>query len=427
MALQGIDTAVWTSVIPGGRGSWTAYRTEPRNVAVRDAIATAVATTPAIVAGLRWPPVAGRMFGGRDTADECRVAVVNEQAASTTFGGDALGRTIVDPSGERVEIVGVVRSRATGATAAGPLIYYYAGAGSAAGAVREPMHVRVPATPLTARAFSRRRWSPPGISRPWASRSWRGRVRRQAGTRGLFRVAVVNQQAADLFFEEGAVGATVIDVAGGRTEILGVVRSPLLRSSQRESPPAIFLPPWQALEGRMTLILGARRADAELVDAVGRALRRCRSGRIVAVRTLDAHLSLTALAPARIATLLVAAAAIFALVLAGLGLYGALAESARQRRREIALRLALGAQSWRVIRQVLSEGLRLAAVGAVGGAIGSVLVMRWLWRLAPGAGAPSMTEWLVLPAVLVGAVIIASAVPARRALAVSPLSIMRDS
>ena len=104
--------------------------------------------------------------------------------------------------------------------------------------------------------------------------------------------------------------------------------------------------------------------------------------------TLDAHLSRTALAPQRIATLLVSASAVLGLLLGGLGMYGALAESARQRRREIALRIALGAQSWRVVRQVVAEGFRLAGAGTVAGMLGALLAARGLTRISPGATRP---------------------------------------
>ena len=105
-------------------------------------------------------------------------------------------------------------------------------------------------------------------------------------------------------------------------------------------------------------------------------------GRRPVVTTLDAHLSRTALASERIATMLVGASAATALTLGVLGMYGAMADAARQRRREIALRIALGAQGWRVIRQVLAEGLRLAGAGTVAGMLGSILVARWLARIA---------------------------------------------
>ena len=115
------------------------------------------------------------------------------------------------------------------------------------------------------------------------------------------------------------------------------------------------------------------------------------------------------------------------LTLGILGLYGAMSDAARRRRREIAVRLALGAQSWRVIRQVLAEGIKLASVGAVAGLAGSLLVARWLSRVTPIAGGAPLWAWLAAPLVLMLSVAIASVLPARRAASVDPLTIMRDA
>ena len=104
-----------------------------------------------------------------------------------------------------------------------------------------------------------------------------------------------------------------------------------------------------------------------------------------------------------------------------------MSDAARRRRREIAVRLALGAQSWRVIRQVLAEGIKLASVGTVAGLGGSLLVARWLSRVTPIAGGAPLWAWLAAPLVLMVSVAIASVLPARRAASVDPLTIMRDA
>jgi ABC-type antimicrobial peptide transport system permease subunit len=143
--------------------------------------------------------------------------------------------------------------------------------------------------------------------------------------------------------------------------------------------------------------------------------------------TLEAQLSRTALAPERIAAILVAASAGTALALGVLGISGALADFTCHRRREIALRMALGAQRWRVMLQVVREGLRLAGLGVVVAALGSVPVARWLAHITPEAGSAPVWIWLAAPLVLAVAVTIASVLPMRRAMAVNPLSIMRDT
>src|SRR5206468_4152176 len=144
------------------------------------------------------------------------------------------------------------------------------------------------------------------------------------------------------------------------------------------------------------------------------------------VTTLEAHLTRIALAPERIAMMLVGASAATALVLGILGLYGAMADAARQRRREFGVRIALGSQAWRLIREVLAEGARLVTAGTIVGLIASRLVARWLAQITPAAGPPTFWVWLAAPVALLGAVLIASVLPARLALDTDPLSVMRD-
>ena len=163
-----------------------------------------------------------------------------------------------------------------------------------------------------------------------------------------------------------------------------MIRAAPLRTLQRRVEPAIYFPMAQDFLTGMTLILNARDAS----DAVLRDLRRRiemvpgRGPAPVVVRTLDSHLRQTALAPLRIATTLVEASAVTAFVLGVLGLWGAMSDSAHRRRREIAVRVALGATGWRVIRQIVSEGAGLAAVGLVAGLAGSVPVADTLARIA---------------------------------------------
>jgi hypothetical protein len=242
------------------------------------------------------------------------------------------------------------------------------------------------------------------------------------------RTGVVNEEAAELYFGGHAIGGAVIDGNGARTTIVGIVHSAPLRVTQRAAEPAIYFPMAQDYLPRMTLILGASAADAASLAAVRRALDGVDGGGAPAVATtLEAQLGRTALASERIATILVGASTATALALGVLGIYGALADFTRHRRREIALRMALGAQRWRVMLQVVREGLRLAALGALAGGLASLPAARWLARIAPSAGPLTVWVWLAVPLVLILAVTIASVLPVGRALAVNPLSVMKDS
>jgi ABC-type antimicrobial peptide transport system permease subunit len=178
---------------------------------------------------------------------------------------------------------------------------------------------------------------------------------------------------------------------------------------------------------QMTLLLSAHDAGPDTQVAMRRRLEGVTGAAAPpSVTTLDAQLARTALAFERIATVLVGASAATALALGVLGLFGAMAEAARQRRREFAVRIALGAQRWRIVRQVLAEGARLASTGLAAGMLGSILVARWVARITPGAEVTSGWVWLAPPILLAVAVIVASVLPAHRAAAVDPLIALRN-
>jgi putative ABC transport system permease protein len=123
-------------------------------------------------------------------------------------------------------------------------------------------------------------------------------------------------------------------------------------------------------------------------------------------------------------TLLVSFAAI-ALVLAAVGIYGVMAYTVTQRTHEIGIRMAMGAQSEDVLKQVLREGAQLAAVGLALGLVGSLAASRLIATLLFGV---KPTDPLTLGSVVVILAIVALAacyIPARRATRVDPLTALR--
>jgi putative ABC transport system permease protein len=118
--------------------------------------------------------------------------------------------------------------------------------------------------------------------------------------------------------------------------------------------------------------------------------------------------------------------AALALVLAAVGLYGVMAYFVAERRREIAVRMALGATRAVVVKQVLGEALRLLAVGLAAGAIVSQLLTRLISSLLFGVGATDVPTHLVVFAVLGTVALLASYLPARRAAAVDPIGALRE-
>jgi predicted permease len=417
----------WVMSPPGSRPAWQSMRTELPKPPLRDVVIDVAAFTSETLAHVTMPPIAGRMFGATDTA-ACPVVIVNAEAAEEVFGGDAVGRSIEDPAGQRVEIIGVVAAGRTedGDARDRPTIFYYAERMAPPLGRVGPARFRVPIAPTTdavidANVVSRSYFDATGLSVS------AGRIFGEDSAPGGCRVGVVNQEAAERYFGGNAVGGAVVDRAGRRTEIIGVVRSAQLSTAQRSTEPTIYFPMAQDFQPRMTLMLDARAVNAATLDTLHRRLELVpgRGFRPTIVTTLDDHLSRTALAPARIASVLVGASAATALALGVLGLYAVMIDATRRRRREFALRLALGATRGRVVRQVFVEGMRLAGTGTVAGMLGSLLVARWLSSITPIDGLLSVWVWVAAPLVLIGAAGIASVLPARRAL-VDPLTIMRE-
>jgi predicted permease len=431
LSVAGFSETAWAGRLPGSPPAWQSVHIEPPLRPFRDATMNVVVFTPESLELVVLPPIEGRMFGGRDSAHTCRVAIVNKEAAAEVFGGQAVGRSIEDAAGGRVEIVGMVATRPEkdAATRTRPTIYYYADQVGTSIGQEGPARFRVPAAPLHATAVLDANVVSPDYFDAMGFSIAAGGVFQDGPATGSCRTAVVNQEAAERYFDGTAVGAAVIDVAGQRTEIIGVVHSPPLGVFQRPAEPAIYFPMAQDAVPGMTLILGAREAHDAMVAEVRRRVEAVPGrGRFPpVVTTLDEHLSRTALAPLRIATVLVGASATMALALGALGLYGALSDAGRRRRREVALRIALGAQGWRVIRQVVGDGGRLAGAGVVAGMLGSLVAARLLSRITPIDIWLTAWVWLAAPLALAAIVSIASVFPARRALSVDPLTIMRDT
>ncbi|HTS32149.1 MAG TPA: ABC transporter permease [Bryobacteraceae bacterium] len=427
-SLGGVSSIAWAARLPGSPPALRSFRIDPPGLPRREIRMDVAGFTSESVSQFSWPPKAGRSFGVRDQG--CRTAMVNEEAAEVLFGDDTPGRSIqAAAGGTPVEIIGVLANpkRSDASRHDRPTIYYdgtnQAGKPSgriAAVAFSAPPAARLDRAELNTNVVSQSYFAAMGLP-PVTG----GIFSEISNARGC-RVAVINQEAADLYFGKGAVGAAIIDDLGERTQILGVVHSAQLGTFERQVEPTVYFPMFQDCLPTMTLIVGTRTADSPMLSMVQQTLESVSGGGApLTVKTLDAYLSQTALAPLHIATALVGACTTTALFLGILGLYGILNDLARTRRQDLATRIALGARRRDVVRQILEEGGRLAAIGALGGMLGSLLVSQLLTRITGSIGAPKWWVWVAGPAVLAGVVTVAAVLPARRALLLDPLRVLR--
>jgi predicted permease len=124
------------------------------------------------------------------------------------------------------------------------------------------------------------------------------------------------------------------------------------------------------------------------------------------------------------ATLLATFAAL-ALVLAAVGIYGVIAYGVQQRRRELGIRIALGASRQRVVGMIMRQGMTLTIVGALIGLAGAGVLTSVLGSQLFGVSARDPLTFLAVPAVLIAVAAVACVVPARRAVSVDPATAIR--
>ena len=146
---------------------------------------------------------------------------------------------------------------------------------------------------------------------------------------------------------------------------------------------------------------------------------------VMEVKTMDAIVS-EALRRRRLMGALLGIFASFALMLSAIGLYGAISYSVAQRTHEIGLRMALGASRQRIIRLVLSEGLRLALAGIVLGALATFGAMRVLANAFFGIAGIHLVEVTAVATILGTTAVLAAGVPALRASRLDPAVALRE-
>ncbi len=142
------------------------------------------------------------------------------------------------------------------------------------------------------------------------------------------------------------------------------------------------------------------------------------------VRTMDEWVSLNAAQP-RLNAVLLGVFAALALVIAAIGIYGVLAYSVNQRRREIGLRMALGAEPDRVLRLVVGEGMRVGAIGIVIGLLGGLALGRVVSSLVYGVQVYDPPTFVGVAIILALISLAACFIPALRAARVDPIVALR--
>ena len=250
---------------------------------------------------------------------------------------------------------------------------------------------------------------------------------------------LVNRSVVHRLFGRVNPVGTIVEIGGRAAQIIGVVQDMRHGHLHEEPAPMLFMD-WRQLlamsslpeRSREGLALGflsfSVRSDGDLTRLAADALRVARH--IDPSTTIDAAVPMAQLVsgsfvrPRFYGVLLGTLAAIAALV-ACFGVYGVTTYSAAQRTHEFGVRIALGARTGQVLRDVLWDGLVQTAIGIAAGVVAAHLMTRYLETMLYGVTASDRTTF-ALVSVLFGCVaLLATYVPARRATKVSPLVALR--
>ena len=213
---------------------------------------------------------------------------------------------------------------------------------------------------------------------------------------------------------------------GGTRTIIGVVDD--VRSTSLDAPmsPQVYVPQQQMSYPGLTLTLRTQNDPNAIVPALKAELKALDSRLALSkVRTMDAVFD-QSLARQRFSMTIIAVFAGSALVLAIVGLYGVIALSVGQRRREIGVRMALGARPVDVFRLVVGEGLTITLAGALLGVLGAFALSRVVTSLLFGVSATDAPIYGASAVGIIFVTLVATFIPARRATRVDPTSALKS-
>jgi predicted permease len=243
------------------------------------------------------------------------------------------------------------------------------------------------------------------------------------------RVIIINDSLARIAWKgEDPVGRSLIlDYQGGATarQVVGVVRDARYKGPRSDPSPEIFIPHAQNPYLVMNVVVRTTIDPAALAQSArAQALKVDPDQPVHSVTTMEQLLAAT-MQEDRFAMLFVALFAAAGLLTAATGVYALLAYTVAQRRREIAVRMAIGASSSSVARLIVMESLTLALVGCVLGALGVAAVSQLARSILFGIAPQDPLTLVTTAAVLFTVVLAASWLPARRAARINPVAAMR--
>jgi putative ABC transport system permease protein len=255
-----------------------------------------------------------------------------------------------------------------------------------------------------------------------------GRDFRSTDTRNAPLVAIVNQALVDRYFPKTNPIGKKLWFGGPQqppNEIIGVVANGRTDDLTKAAEPEVYLSLWQAGAFSKHLVVRTAADPRALIASVQRELRAVDPTVAVEnVKTLE-QIRGDSLASRSFAMRLLVGFSIVASALTCVGIYGVLSLSVAARRRELAIRTAMGAGRQDILKLVLGEGLRLIALGVMAGLVAAIVLSRVLRSFLFEVEPTDPVTLIAVGLLFVGVALLACWAPARRAAKVDPLEALR--
>jgi predicted permease len=241
-------------------------------------------------------------------------------------------------------------------------------------------------------------------------------------------VAIINAKMASDYWPRGDALGKRIQVPGEKQmrQIVGIARTTNYTTWAEPAQLCVYVPLEQNYSGVMTLYVRSKGDPHQVLTPVQREVQAAGPKVLVSGVRTGREIIEGGLFFARMGVGLLSVFGLLALILASIGLYGILAYSVNQRKREIGLRMALGAARASVLRLVLKQGMALVLTGVLIGFAAALLVGRLLGRMLYGVSASDPISVAGAALVLLAVALLACYLPARWASRLDPLVALRE-
>lgn len=241
------------------------------------------------------------------------------------------------------------------------------------------------------------------------------------------RVAVVNREFGSKIFGSPAkaLGGYFKLPDGARVQVVGVVENGKHKNINEDPQPAMFFPLLQAPANETCMVVRSNRDPQQLTSAITSRLHGLDAGLPADVQSWTEALQ-SALFASRVATVSLGVLGVMGAMLAVTGIFGLATYSVSKRKRELGIRIALGAQRKEVLQAALGRAVKLLLFGSVAGLLLGLLATRVLAVIVFQATPrdPLVLAGVVLVMMFLG--LVATWIPAQRAMSIDPSILMRE-